>query len=122
MTTASEAQEAQSYWVAVASPSTWTPALPPAAAGGVTRFRYDGDGGRVQQTTPAGLTTFLGELYEVSGSAQTKHLFAGALRIAALSHEGIAYLHSDHLGSSHVTTDARGAGEGDCATGGGIDT
>jgi len=58
----------------------------------------------------------------VSGPATTKHLFAGALRIAALSQEGIAYLHSDHLGSAHVTTDARGVGEGDCAAGGGIDT
>jgi len=44
----------------------------------------------------------------VSGPATTKHLFAGALRIAALSQEGIAYLHSDHLGSAHVTTDAHG--------------
>jgi len=83
-----EAQEAQSYWVAVASPSTWTPALPPAAAGGVTRFRYDGDGGRVQQTTPEGPTTFLGELFEVSGVARTKHLFAGSLRITSLEDAG----------------------------------
>ncbi len=80
-----------------------------------TRFVYDGDGGRVKQTTASGTTTFLGESYEVGpDGTTTTSVFAGSQRIAAVTQSpqpsapSIRFYHTDHLGSSNVITDGTG--------------
>jgi RHS repeat-associated protein len=74
------------------------------------RLVYDGDGGRVKQTTAAGTTRYLGEAYEVGPTLSTKYVFAGSQRIAAKDSTGaLRFYHPDHLGSSNVVTDATGA-------------
>jgi YD repeat-containing protein len=82
LTTATQTAAARAYYVNVRTTSTWTPPLPKDVT---TRFAYDGDGGRVRQTTAAGATTFLGQVYEIApGGATTKYVFAGSQRIAAI--------------------------------------
>ena len=70
----------------------------------------------MRQTTAGGTTTYVGELYETDGTTSTKHLYAGAVRIASKSVRArpkrvtTSWYHGDHLGSAHVTTDAAGDG------------
>jgi len=71
-------------------------------------FVYDGDGKRVAQTLNGVTTYFIGNYYEVTGSAVTKYYFAGAQRIAMRTNGALYYLLSDHLGSTSLTTDASG--------------
>jgi len=59
-------------------------------------------------------TIYIEGLYEKTGSTVTKHIFAGANRIATVSLRGseaaeAIYYHPDHLGSSNVITNASGA-------------
>lgn len=97
----------------------------------LTEFSYDGDGGRAKKSTydvNGALTAqvnYIGSLYEVayqyiSGSNYTKHIYLGPNRICSVSTPyytlpalGSAqlhyyYYHSDHLGSSNLTTDSSG--------------
>lgn len=53
--------------------------------GVTTQFVYDGDGGRVKLITPEGATTFLGQLYEVTASKATKHIFLSSTRVASVT-------------------------------------
>lgn len=82
--------------------------------GTITLFTYDGDGGRVRKTTGSASTTYIGSLFEKDSSGKTtKHIFAGANRIASViaGPEGAKqslYYHSDHLGSSNVITNQSG--------------
>lgn len=93
----------------VTATSTWTPPLPRNVT---TTFVYDGDGGRVKQTTAAGTTTYIGELLEKAGTTTTKYVFAGSQRLCAMvrgpSSVDYHYYHPDHLGSSNIITDATG--------------
>ncbi|MDO8663129.1 MAG: SpvB/TcaC N-terminal domain-containing protein [Candidatus Omnitrophota bacterium] len=82
-----------------------------------TNFVYDGDGGRVKKAVGSSSTTYIGSLFEKDSTGKTtKHIFAGANRIASVSlrgaaegsDEAISYYHSDHLGSSNVITDKDG--------------
>jgi len=101
----------KSYWVTVPAAGTWTP---PGGTEGVTTFTYDGDRGRVKQTTSTGTTIYLGEVYEKTSSTTTKYVFAGSQRIAAVSCGlepgacSLSFYHTDHLGSSDVVTDGTG--------------
>jgi RHS repeat-associated protein len=80
------------------------------SGGGSTNFVYDGDGGRVKKITASTTTTYIGKLYECVTGVCTKHLFAGAARIASKSvgSTDISYYHTDHLGSTSVVTDKNG--------------
>ncbi|HEX9742385.1 MAG TPA: RHS repeat-associated core domain-containing protein [Nitrospiraceae bacterium] len=108
---ATELLPGQAYWVEVLAASTWTPPLP---ADPLTRFVYDGDGGRVKEVASGGTRIFLGELVELGPEGPTKHVFAGSQRIAEVRSSvqppasSIQYYHGDHLGSSHVVTDSSG--------------
>ena len=83
LTTAQAADAGQSYYVEVASSSTWSPPLPKDIT---TSFVYDGDGGRTKQITPSGTTKFLGESLEIDpAGVVTKYLFAGSQRIASIT-------------------------------------
>ena len=59
--TATQAEPGQAYWVQLSTSKTWTPPLPKDVT---TQMVYDGDGGKVKQTTASGTTTYLGEAYE----------------------------------------------------------
>lgn len=108
LTSVTTLQPGKSYWVKVRTASTWTPPLP---KDGTTSYVYDGDGGKVKQTTASGTTTYLGEVLEKDPADKTtKYVFAGALRLAAKSSDGeLLFYHTDHLGSSDVVTNATGA-------------
>ncbi len=73
-------------------------------------FVYDGDGGRVKQTTAEGTTIFLGSSYEIDPTGKaTKYVFAGSQRTAAKDSTGaLRFYHTNHLGSTHVVTDGAG--------------
>ncbi len=79
------------------------------AAGTSTRFGYDGDGGRVSVTTPAGTTRYVGSFYEIPppGGAK-KYLIVGNQRVAMKEPSGLRFFHADHLGSTSLVTDAAG--------------
>ena len=109
---AAEAKPAEAYFLHALKSATWQPPLPKDVS---TRFTYDSDGERVAKVGASGRTTYVGELYEVDAAGATKHLFAGGQRIASvvssvqLPASSIRFYHPDHLGSTHVVTDALGA-------------
>ncbi|HAZ11510.1 MAG TPA: hypothetical protein DCY86_01860, partial [Bdellovibrionales bacterium] len=83
----------------------------------IGQYEYDGDGGRTKKTaTVSGqttTTTFVGALFETSGSRSTKFIFLGGQRVAAVTNSpslgsSTLYYHSDHLGGANVLTDATG--------------
>ncbi len=86
--------------------------------GQTTTFVYDGNGARVKKTDPDGSETFyVGGLYEKMEAGgvvtTTSYYYAGGQRVAMRTTGGgesaVVYLHSDHLGSTSLTTDAAGA-------------
>ena len=57
----------------------------------------------------AEITKYVGSLYEVRGTRQTRFIYLGSTRIAAVDSSGkTTYYHGNHLGSTNVTTDADG--------------
>ncbi|MEK9149776.1 MAG: hypothetical protein AAB267_07000, partial [Candidatus Desantisbacteria bacterium] len=76
----------------------------------ITTFVYDGDGGRVKQSSPSGSTIYIGSLFEKDSDEKTrKHIFAGANRVVTVDSTGNKYFyHPDHLGSSNIITDVSG--------------
>ncbi len=82
-------------------------------SGAVTRFAYDGDGKLVRKEEVSGTTVYIGDYYEVfyppSPPQVTKYYFLGAQRIAMRRGGVVYYLHTDHLGSTSLATDAGGA-------------
>jgi RHS repeat-associated protein len=81
------------------------------AASGATSFVYDGNGKRVKKIVGSSTTVYIGNLYECTGSACSKYIFAGDQRIAlkSVGTTDVRYFHTDHLGSSSVVTDQAGA-------------
>jgi YD repeat-containing protein len=84
----------------------------------VASFTYDGNGARVQKQAPDGaVTTYVGGTYEVQGSVETSYYYAAGQRVAmrrspAGSGDGaLTFLHSDHLGSTSLTTNGGGGFE-----------
>jgi RHS repeat-associated protein len=80
-------------------------------SGGVTTtFIYDGDGWRVKKTAGGITTIYIGMLYECTGSACSKYIFAGGQRIALkpVGSSEVYYYQPDHLGSSNVVTNQAG--------------
>ncbi len=79
-------------------------------SGAVTAsFTFDGDGSRVKSTIGSTTTTFVGSIYEITGSAVTKYYYSGVTRVAMRTSSGVRYLFGDHLGSASVTADNSGA-------------
>ena len=80
--------------------------------GEVTRFTYDGDGKRVLREDGSGVTVYLSAV-EVHGTGTERvtrtYYHAGDQRIAMRESGEVTYLHSDHLGSASLATDATGA-------------
>lgn len=83
----------------------------------IGQYTYDGDGGRTTKVaTVSGTTTtttFVGALFETSGSRTTKFIFLGGQRVAAVTNSPsigstTLYYHADHLGGANVLTDATG--------------
>jgi RHS repeat-associated protein len=83
----------------------------------IGQYEYDGDGGRTKKTaTVSGqttTTTYVGSLFETSGSRTTKFIFLGGQRVAAVTNSPsigstTLYYHADHLGGANVLTDATG--------------
>lgn len=108
---ATETAAGQAYWVHLTQAGVFSPSLP---RDPTTAFTYDGDGGRVKQTTSAGTTLYLGELHEQAPDGTvTKSLFAGSQRLASLvippsGTASLRFAHGDHLGSTNLITDNTG--------------
>jgi len=102
----------KSYFLKMYKDKTWTPPIPQSPK--TTRFTYDGDGGRVKKEILAGdgslmtSTTYIGGLYEKTGSLATKYVMLGDQRVATRGTDGVFFVHTDHLGSSNVITDSSG--------------
>ena len=78
-------------------------------SGAVTAsFTFDGDGNRVKSTIGSTTTIFVGNYYEITGSAVTKYYYSGVTRVAMRTSSGVRYLFGDHLGSASVTADNSG--------------
>ena len=77
-------------------------------SGGVTTaYAYDGDGARVKKTLNGVTTYYVGNWFEVTSSgAIAKYYYFGAQRVAMKQGNNVTYLHSDHLGSTSVTSGA----------------
>ncbi|MFZ5862300.1 MAG: RHS repeat domain-containing protein [Nitrospirota bacterium] len=73
-------------------------------------FAYDYSGERVRKQVAGGaMTTYVGAIYECAASC-TKYLFAGSTRVAQKTSDGtVVYFHGNHLGSTHIVTNAAGA-------------
>ncbi|MFA5167827.1 MAG: toxin TcdB middle/N-terminal domain-containing protein [Candidatus Omnitrophota bacterium] len=74
-----------------------------------TTFVYDSTGSRVKKTAGSTTTLYFGKDYEIEGATSTKHIFLGDRRITTKKSDGtLQYIHSDHINSSNVITDANG--------------
>ena len=80
------------------------------STGGTVNLIYDGEGNRAKKTGNNSTTFYVGEHYEITDTGNTKYIFAGNLRLAKISQEGILYFHKDHLNSSTVMSDSTGIG------------
>ena len=68
---------------------------------------YDGAARRViKRVHGTRLTFYIGGHFEVVDGIETKHIFAGAVRIAKISSGSPHFYHKDHLGSSTFITDS----------------
>jgi|GEM_PF-4546258 len=98
----------------------------------LVKFGYDGDGGRVKKVVfdalegvPASqmaypelleggsggqdlVTHFVGRLYERDNLHEIKHIYLGNDRIVSVRDGVEQYIHTDHLGSTHVVEDETG--------------
>lgn len=73
---------------------------------------YDADGLRVLRVTdsPNGshTTVFASPYFDIEDGTNLKHIFAGGARIATYVDNALYFLHSNHLGSTGVVSDANG--------------
>lgn len=73
---------------------------------------YDYKGDRVKRAVGPEITYYVGDLFEKKGAATEKYIFAGPTRIALKNSGGSTYFyHGDHLGSTHLMTNASGVKE-----------
>jgi RHS repeat-associated protein len=80
--------------------------------GEVTEFVYDSEGNRVKKIVNGLTTVYIDNLYEVTGSLKTKHIFLGGQRVCSVTQNSssrqILYYHTDHLGSTNAITSTGG--------------
>ena len=67
-------------------------------------YLYDPDGQRVKKTAGSSNLYYPFTHYEIAGSTVTKYYFFAGQRIAMNKGGTLTYLHSDHLGSTVLTT------------------
>jgi RHS repeat-associated protein len=84
---------------------TWDGDLRPSAIDGLT-FAYDADGVRLEKAAGATVSYYVGDDYEVAGGVATKFLSLGNVPVAKRVGTTTFWLHTDHLGSIQVVTDA----------------
>ncbi|MGB3941602.1 MAG: RHS repeat-associated core domain-containing protein [Candidatus Manganitrophaceae bacterium] len=73
---------------------------------------YDYKANRIKRAVGPEITYYVGDLYEKKGSVTEKYIFAGSTRVALKNSGGSTYFyHSDHLGSTHLMTNAAGVKE-----------
>jgi len=84
-------------------------------SGEVTQFVYDGDGARVKKVDGSGATVYVGEIEVLlTGTLRITRTYysAGgqlvAMRVLTETGNALYYLHSDHLGSTSLTTNSNG--------------
>jgi RHS repeat-associated protein len=71
-------------------------------------FLYDGENRRVMKTSPSGSTHYVGRHFHVQNGVPIRYVFAGDLRLAKITSNGIRYYHKDHLMSTVAFTDEGG--------------
>ncbi len=72
-------------------------------------YAYGPDDERVQKVTSDKTTTYIGSRFRIENEEQVKSMFLGSLRIAESRSDGdLKFLHTDHLNSTNVVTDADG--------------
>jgi RHS repeat-associated protein len=67
-------------------------------------FAYDGTGARIKKQGGGVTVVYSGGLMECAGSSCTRYIYAGPMRVAAVTSSGVQYFHGDHLGSTRVLT------------------
>ena len=68
-------------------------------------YLYDADGSRIIKTSNGVSTYYISPLFEVTGSDVTRYYYFNGQRVAMHKSGTLTYLHSDHLGSTVLTTD-----------------
>jgi RHS repeat-associated protein len=76
--------------------------------GQVSEFSYDGDGNRVKKVAGGQTTVYVGSYYEKQGTTVTTYYYVSGQRVAMRQGGVVYYLHTDHLGSTSLTTNASG--------------
>jgi RHS repeat-associated protein len=74
-------------------------------------YTYDGNGQRVRKSNlyTGQETLYFGEAYELRGTVEVFHIFAGSQRVVSIRSDGNEqYYHPNHIGSASVITDAKG--------------
>jgi RHS repeat-associated protein len=76
-------------------------------------FGYDYAGSRVQMRSSGyGTTTYPNQFFNKQNGTTTKHIFAGGELVATIVGNGVStssyIVHTDHLGGTHVVTNASG--------------
>ena len=74
-------------------------------------YQYDHQKQRVQAFDGTATTTYPNQYYNTNGTTKTKHIYAGNELVATLETVGtstptVRYIHTDHLGGTHVVTNA----------------
>ncbi len=81
-------------------------------------YLYDADGARIKKTSNGVSTYYISPLFEVTGSVETRYYYFNGQRVAMhnsspATNGVVTYLHSDHLGSTVLTTDTSTNPSGD---------
>ena len=80
-----------------------------------TTYAYTHTGQRVKRDTGTAVTLYPNTYYNTNGATSTKHIFTpGGMLLATVEGTGVAssttnFIHSDHLGGTHVVSDESGA-------------
>ncbi|HET7090852.1 MAG TPA: hypothetical protein VFL17_19650, partial [Anaerolineae bacterium] len=85
----------------------------------VTRFTYDGDGARVKKVDASGTAVYVGATEVLINATQriTRTYYSAGAQLVAMrvvtstGGNALYYLHSDHLGSTSLTTNSSGGVE-----------
>ena len=78
-------------------------------AGNITAMAYDYSGDRVKKAFGSTTTYYVGTLHEEVGNDTANFIFAGSTRVAMRRSDGtLLYYHGNHLGSTHIVTNASG--------------
>jgi RHS repeat-associated protein len=74
-----------------------------------TNFAYDYANRRVLKITGEDMVVYINKYAELRAGHLIKYVFVNDRRVAEIHDQGVAYYHSDHLGSANIITNANGA-------------